>query len=136
MYKISREIAFCYGHRLLNYEGKCKNLHGHNGIAVITLTSPELDRLGMVADFSDIKSFISPWIDAELDHRMILHKDDPYAPLLIEQGDPIKLFETNPTAENIARYIYDYAAGGGYPVSSVVLWETPNCSATYESETA
>ncbi len=134
MYKISREISFCYGHRLLNYEGKCKNLHGHNGLAVITLEAPSLDPLGMVADFSDIKKFVSPWIDAELDHRMILHKDDPYAPILMAHGDPVKLFDRNPTAENIAKYIFDYAKSGNFPVSSVVLWETPNCSATYEPD--
>ncbi|MDZ4834966.1 MAG: 6-carboxytetrahydropterin synthase [Candidatus Melainabacteria bacterium] len=134
MYKISREIPFCYGHRLLNYEGKCKNLHGHNGVAIITLKSEHLDARGMVADFSDIKKHVSPWIDAELDHRMILHKDDPFAALLIKQGDPVKLLDVNPTAENIAKYIYDYAKVGGYPVTSVVLWETPNCSATYEPQ--
>ena len=42
MYRVTREIDFCYGHRLLNYEGKCRHLHGHNGRAVITLQGPEL----------------------------------------------------------------------------------------------
>ncbi|HTN74144.1 MAG TPA: 6-carboxytetrahydropterin synthase, partial [Pirellulaceae bacterium] len=43
MYRVSREIDFCYGHRLLNYDGKCKYLHGHNGRAVITIESDTLD---------------------------------------------------------------------------------------------
>ena len=43
MYRVTREIYFCYGHRLLNYEGKCRYLHGHNGRAVITLAAPALD---------------------------------------------------------------------------------------------
>ena len=134
MHKISREISFCYGHRLLNYEGKCRNLHGHNGVAVITIAAKQLDELGMVADFSDIKKLVLPWIDSEIDHRMLLHKEDPLVPVLIEQGEPIKLFDVNPTAENIARYIFDYVKKAGYPVSDVVLWETPNSSATYSGD--
>lgn len=131
MYKVSRELSFCYGHRLLNYEGKCRNLHGHNAAAVITLAAPELDDLGMVADFSDVKRVVLPWIDSEFDHRMLLHRDDPLVPVLREHGDPVKVLEVNPTAENIARLIYDFAKSHGFPVSNVVLWETPSCSATY-----
>src|SRR5262245_31920288 len=52
MYLVARAISFCYGHRLLDYDGKCRHLHGHNGKAVITLEAGELDRLGMVVDFS------------------------------------------------------------------------------------
>src|SRR6185437_11353099 len=55
MYRVSREIAFCYGHRLLNYDGKCRHLHGHNGRAVITLQGAGLDRCGMLVDFGEIK---------------------------------------------------------------------------------
>jgi len=134
MHKISRQIQFCYGHRLLNYEGKCKNLHGHNGVAVVTLESSNLDDLGMVADFSDVKKAVLPWIDQEFDHRMLLHKDDPLVPLLKAQGDPVKVLDVNPTAENIARLIFDHVKAAGFPVSDVVLWETPNCSASYSGE--
>ncbi len=77
MFRVTREIDFCYGHRLLNYDGKCKYLHGHNGRAVITIESDKLDARGMVIDFSDIKRVVSNWIDENLDHRMILHRDDP-----------------------------------------------------------
>lgn len=131
MYKVSREIPFCYGHRLLNYEGKCKNLHGHNGLAVITLETEQLDNLGLAFDFSEIKRVVLPWIDSEFDHRMLLHKDDPMVPILRETGDPIKVLDCNPSAENIARLIYEFVKDAGYPVSDVVLWETPTCSATY-----
>ena len=44
MFRVTREIQFCYGHRLLNYEGKCRHLHGHNGIAVISIEAESLDR--------------------------------------------------------------------------------------------
>src|SRR5689334_9940679 len=56
MYRVSREIDFCYGHRLLDYDGKCRHLHGHNGRAIITLEAPSLDARGMLVDFVEIKS--------------------------------------------------------------------------------
>ena len=72
MFRVTREIDFCYGHRLLDYDGKCKYLHGHNGRAVITIESATLDQRGMVRDFSDVKAVVQGWIDENLDHRMIL----------------------------------------------------------------
>jgi 6-pyruvoyltetrahydropterin/6-carboxytetrahydropterin synthase len=131
MFQVTREIHFCYGHRLLNYDGKCRHLHGHNGRAVITLASPQLDPRGMVMDFTQIKRVVSTWIDEQLDHKMLLHKDDPVLPLLRQQGEPVYVMDVNPTAENIARLIYDFAAAQGFPVAEVQLWETESCFATY-----
>ncbi|MGO8752301.1 MAG: 6-pyruvoyl trahydropterin synthase family protein [Thermoguttaceae bacterium] len=131
MFHVSREIDFCYGHRLLNYEGKCRNLHGHNGRVVITMESSGLDERGMVLDFSEIKRVVSGWINESFDHRMILHHDDPVVPILEKLGEPLFLMDANPTAENIARLIYERAASAGLPVVEVRLWETPHCCATY-----
>ncbi|MEX2114930.1 MAG: 6-carboxytetrahydropterin synthase [Pirellulales bacterium] len=133
MFRVTREIDFCYGHRLLNYDGKCKYLHGHNGRAVITIESPKLDARGMVIDFSDIKRIVSNWIDENLDHRMILHRDDPAVEALGRLGEPMYLIDTNPTAENIARLIFDHAQGEGLPIVECRLWETPHCFATYRA---
>lgn len=130
MYRVTREIDFCYGHRLLNYEGKCRYLHGHNGKAVITIESPQLDYRGMVTDFSDIKRFVSTWIDENLDHRMILCRDDPAISALQQLGEPLYLLDVNPTAENIARVIFEATRNAGFPVVETLLWETPNCYAT------
>jgi 6-pyruvoyltetrahydropterin/6-carboxytetrahydropterin synthase len=131
MFRVSREIDFCYGHRLLNYEGKCRHLHGHNGRVVITIEAPALDDRGMVMDFSEIKQRISRWIDEQLDHRMLLHREDPAVPLLERLGEPMFLMDANPTAEHIARLIFEYAATQGFPVAEVRLWETPHCCATF-----
>ncbi len=131
MFRVTREIHFCYGHRLLDYAGKCRHLHGHNGKAVITVEGPALDRLGMVMDFSRLKRVVGGWIDEQLDHKMLLHRDDPVLPLLRQQGEPVFVMDVNPTAENIARLIYDFARGQGFPVVEVRLWETPSCFATY-----
>ena len=133
MYRVTREITFCYGHRLLQYDGKCKHLHGHNGKAVITLETEQLDKLGMVVDFSRLKQVVQTWIDDTLDHRMLLHKEDPVLPYLRQQDEPVFVMDVNPTAENIARLIYEYAAAQGFPVVEVKLWETENCYATYRA---
>ncbi len=131
MYEITRQIDFCYGHRLLNYEGKCRYLHGHNGRVFITLRSESLDERGMVLDFGDIKRVVAGWIDENLDHRMLLHRDDPAVPLLRELGEPLFLMDCNPTAENIARTIFEFAQHHGFPVVETRLWETPHCFAAW-----
>ena len=131
MFRVAREIEFCYGHRLLNYDGKCKYLHGHNGKAVIVLEGEKLDDRGMVVDFSDIKKHVSSWIDANLDHRMILNRADPAAKFLLQQGEPLFLIDENPTAENIAKLIYDFAKSQKLPIVEVSLWETFKSYATY-----
>jgi 6-pyruvoyltetrahydropterin/6-carboxytetrahydropterin synthase len=134
MYRVTRQIDFCYGHRLMNYEGKCRHLHGHNGRAVIALEAPELDDRGMVLDFSDIKRVVAGWIDDNLDHRMILRRDDPAIEALTQLGEPLFLVDDNPTAENIAKLIYGFTADHGFPIVECRLWETPNCFATYCGE--
>jgi 6-pyruvoyltetrahydropterin/6-carboxytetrahydropterin synthase len=131
MYRVTREFDFCYGHRLIDYTGKCRHLHGHNGRAVIVLEAPELDRRGMLVDFGDIKREVQRWVDENLDHNMLLHRDDPILPLLKERGERVYVLDVNPTAENIARLIYERAAAAGLPVVEVTLWETPRCHASY-----
>ncbi len=134
MYLVTREIRFCYGHRLLDYAGKCRHLHGHNGRAVISLAADRLDGLGMVMDFSQIKRIVSSWIDENLDHKMILNRKDPILPLLEKQGEPVFLLDVNPTAESIARLIYDFTRAQGFPVVQVQLWETDDSYATYRED--
>lgn len=131
MYRVTREIEFCYGHRLLNYEGKCRHLHGHNGRAVVTLEGDRLDERGMLVDFGEIKRTIQRWIDEQIDHNMLLCRDDPLLPLLRDRGERVFVMDANPTAENIARLIYEHGRGAGLPIVEVTLWETPNCFATY-----
>ena len=134
MFHVTREIDFCYGHRLLNYEGKCRYLHGHNGRAVISIEGEKLDDRGMVLDFSDIKKSVSAWIDKNLDHRMILNRADPIVPILQEMGEPVYLIDENPTAENIAKLIFEQTRLQDVPIVEVRLWETPRCFATYAAE--
>jgi 6-pyruvoyltetrahydropterin/6-carboxytetrahydropterin synthase len=131
MFRVTKEIWFCYGHRLLNYNGKCARLHGHNAKAVVTVERDRLDDLGMVIDFSHLKAAIGRWIDDTLDHKMLLHRDDPVIPELRRLGEPFVELDVNPTAENIAKLIYDHAVEVGFPVAEVTLWEAENSFATY-----
>lgn len=130
MYEVSREIEFSYGHRLRDYPGKCRLTHGHNGRVIITLAA-ELNLIGMVMDFSEIDSILKSWIDHTLDHRMILREDDPLADFLRKEGEPVVTLKDNPTAEVIARLIFDYATSQGLRVQEVTLYETSKASARY-----
>lgn len=131
MYRVSKSVSFCYGHRLLNYQGKCQHLHGHNARAVITLARDSLDDRGMVEDFSELKRLVWEWLDSEIDHTLLLHRDDPILPLLQDSGERVRVTEENPTAEVIARMIYEYVAAKGFPVTDVTLWETETSYASY-----
>jgi len=134
MFRVSKSVSFCYGHRLINYNGKCRYLHGHNARAVITLESNALDDRGMVEDFSDVKQLVWEWLDREIDHTMLLHKDDPILPVLQDAGERVTALAGNPTAETIACMIYEYVAGKGYPVIEVAVWETETSRASYSAE--
>lgn len=131
MFRITKELAFCFGHRLMHYNGKCRQLHGHNAKAVVTLQSEGLDELGMVSDFSALRRHIGDWVDRTLDHKMLLHRDDPLVPLLRQAGDPVVALDEHPTTENIAKYIFEHVEREGYPVVEVTVWETPTSYATY-----
>jgi 6-pyruvoyltetrahydropterin/6-carboxytetrahydropterin synthase len=131
MYSVTKRIDFCYGHRLLDYNGVCAHPHGHNGVAEIEVRSPTLDARNMVVDFSDIKDRVKSWIDRELDHKMILRQDDPLVAVLQSLGEPMYLLDSNPTAERLARLIFDVSREHGLAVSRVTLWETPSSWSTY-----
>ena len=131
MYSVTKRIDFCYGHRLLDYDGVCRHPHGHNAVAEIEVRTETLDKRNMVVDFTDIKQRVKSWIDRELDHRMILRRDDPLVDALRKLGEPVYLLESNPTVERIARLLFDISREQGLPVSRVTVWETPSSWATY-----
>lgn len=87
MYYVSKRIEVSYAHALsLDYESKCSNLHGHNGIITIFCCAEELNENGMVMDFTHIKEAVKKHID----HRNV-----------------DEIFDFNTTAENMARWICD-----------------------------
>lgn len=131
MYSVTRVIHFCYGHRLMDYPGKCRIPHGHNGVIEITIEAAKLDKLGMVMDFEEIKQKVQKWVDSELDHKMLLNERDPLVRVFKDLGEPFVTLEGNPTAEAIARLVFDYAKSRKLPVTEVRLWETVNSFASF-----
>jgi len=131
VYAVSTEIHFSYGHRLMDYEGKCAHPHGHNARVEVEVAAEMLDAADMALDFTVLKHTVQRWVDTELDHKMILRRDDPLVAALNGLGEPMYLMDSNPTAESLARLIYQIAADHSIRVSSVRFWETPTSYATY-----
>lgn len=88
----------------------------------------------MVIDFADVRDIAKTWIDANLDHRLILHRDDQLVQVLTELGEPHYVIDKNPTAENIAAHICDTLRSDRLPIVELRLWETPNSYATYRPD--
>jgi 6-pyruvoyltetrahydropterin/6-carboxytetrahydropterin synthase len=136
MYAV-RKVEFCAGHRVLNHESKCANAHGHNYLAEIYAyqKDDELDCIGRVIDFSEIKKKVKNWIDDNWDHTFIIYEKD--CELLAIQdalsvNKPVFIAPFNPTAENMAWYLLNVVCielfcDTGVEVRKIVLHETPNC---------
>ena len=142
-YEITRRLEFDAGHRVYGHESKCAHIHGHRYTVFVTCSPNHgLDDIGRVIDFSVIKAKVGTWIDENLDHGMLLFKDDPLVYWWRENefGEVHKhyIMDDNPTAENIAKLIYwkayalfRVAYNGPIRIVKVVVQETPNCSASY-----
>ena len=133
-HSVTKVIHFCYGHRLMDYEGACRTLHGHNGVLEVDIEADTLDRLGMVIDFTEVRDRVKGWIDANIDHKMLLSRKDPMVPVLKQMEEPFYLMDDNPTAENIAKHIYEATVEQGLDISRVRLWETESSYASYRAE--
>lgn len=131
MFKVLKSVDFCYGHRLPNHAGKCRHLHGHNARAVIVLQDDRLDPMGMVCDFADVDRTAREFIDGQLDHTMLMCRDDPFLPRIQEAGERVFVMDSIPTAENIARLIFERIKSQGLQVVEVQLWESDTACAIY-----
>jgi 6-pyruvoyltetrahydropterin/6-carboxytetrahydropterin synthase len=96
------------GHRVVNHESKCRNLHGHNYRVHFKCEAPQLDSLGRVIDFSVIKSTVCMWLEDNWDHKMLIFCNDPLL-IGLQELDPtgIVVVPFNPTAENLALYLIE-----------------------------
>lgn len=137
--RVLRRIRFCAGHRLLGHGGKCENLHGHNYIADIFVSGRDVDSIGRVVDFAELKKLFKGWIDEHWDHGFIVFDKDEQAIAAVKSVEPHKIYllPDNPTAENIARHLLEVvgpkllarASGNGLEVSRVAVWETDDTCA-------
>jgi 6-pyruvoyltetrahydropterin/6-carboxytetrahydropterin synthase len=128
---IMRRIKFCAGHRLHRHGGKCEFFHGHNYLADFYVTAEEVDAVGRVIDFADLKRLFKGWLDEHWDHGFLLNEADENGINAIRQVEPSKFYilPSNPTAENMAQYLLTEVcpkllAGTGVTAIKVVIWET------------
>jgi 6-pyruvoyltetrahydropterin/6-carboxytetrahydropterin synthase len=122
MFQVSVEETFSSGHALRGYRGKCENVHGHNYRVRVTLEGPQLDSIGLLVDFTQLKQVLREIISG-LDHQFI---------------NDLEAFRTvNPSAENLAKYFYDEVARKltGLPddarIIDAMVWETDTSRAQY-----
>ena len=122
MFQVSVEETFSAGHALRGYKGKCENVHGHNYRVQVTLEGPQLDGIGLLVDFTQLKE-VMRCVIKRLDHQFI-NELTPFTTV-------------NPSAENMAKYFYDEVSGqlrdlpAGARVTDVVIWETDTAMAKY-----
>lgn len=133
-FSVKKVFEIAYAHRLLDYNGKCENLHGHNGIVEIIVETVKLDDMSMVMDFVELKNKAGRWLNDNLDHTVILSKKDPLAKILKEQNQKMFLTDENPTAEIIAKTIKDELNKMGIKAKEIRFWETQSSMAKIEEE--
>ena len=117
MYKAKVITDFSGAHNLRGYKGKCEDLHGHNWKVEVTAKTEELDKLGMVIDFSILKNYVNEVMN-DLDHKYL---------------NDIEYFKkTNPTSENISRFIHNKLSVNVKEKLKVIVWETDTSCASFE----
>jgi 6-pyruvoyltetrahydropterin/6-carboxytetrahydropterin synthase len=139
---VTKEVWTETGHRLHNYDGPCRNIHGHSYRWLLSVTGIADDVSGMLIDFGNLKHIMMEEIHAKLDHSMVLHRDDPMVSRFgsdLHQFGRIVLVPYMPTAEMLcAAFAKNVAArfvvGGRRGVFTKVLlkvWETASSSAEH-----
>ena len=123
MYEVMVEGSFSAAHNLRGYGKKCEKLHGHNWKVQVGIRGGKLDNTGMLVDFREVRDYLE-MIMEKLDHKYL---------------NEISHFKvTNPTSENIARFIYSELKArlksSRYIVNKVTVWESDTASATYSQE--
>jgi 6-pyruvoyltetrahydropterin/6-carboxytetrahydropterin synthase len=122
MFRVSVEETFSSGHALRGYKGKCENVHGHNYRVQVSIEGPQLDGIGLLVDFTQVKHALRGII-AGLDHQFL---------------NDLDAFKTvNPSAENMAKYFYEQLTGllkglpAGARLTEAIVWETDTAFAVY-----
>ncbi len=145
MMQITRKHIISSAHRLYDYDGRCERLHGHNYRIEATLSTPQLNRLGMIVDFAEIKKILFGALDAVWDHRTLLYTKDPLCAKLagVLDDDSLCPVPFNPTAENMATYLGEeffpsVIREAGMPedlrIDKVVVHETDGSSACWSRD--
>lgn len=120
MYRLEIKTAFAAAHNLINYQGECENLHGHNWKVEVFVTARELDKAGLGIDFKILKAETNALLKT-LDHKY-LNELPPF-------------IEESPSSENISRYLYQQLSAklnnGNVKVDKITVWESDFAAASY-----
>ena len=120
MYHLMIKTSFAAAHNLINYQGDCENLHGHNWRVEVTVSARELDKAGLGIDFKILKKKTKDLLN-ELDHKY-LNDLEPFR-------------NASPSSENISRYLYERLCrelnNDNVAVERVNVWESENACASY-----
>jgi 6-pyruvoyltetrahydropterin/6-carboxytetrahydropterin synthase len=120
MYHLTIQTHFAAAHNLLNYQGDCENLHGHNWKVEVTVKAENLDKAGLGIDFKILKKKTNVIMD-RLDHKYL---------------NDLEMFKgTSPSSEHISRYIFEALteemSDDGVTVERITVWESDNACASY-----
>jgi len=135
--RVSRTFEFDAAHRVLGHAGPCAYLHGHRYRLQVVVEAPDLNALGMLIDFGEIKRIVNEQLVSKWDHAALFRYDDPLVPA-VQQAQPdaperVITLPDNPTAEVMAKTAFREIAKAlpeGLTLSEVTLWETPDSSAS------
>jgi 6-pyruvoyltetrahydropterin/6-carboxytetrahydropterin synthase len=120
MFEVTVEYTFAAGHALRGYKGKCENVHGHNYKLQVTVEGEQLNSIGLLVDFVELRAAIKSLVE-RLDHRFL--------------NDLPPFDQINPSAENLALYfgqeLESKVSGHGPRLQAVKVWESDTTSATY-----
>ncbi len=120
MYRLTIKTGFAAAHNLINYQGDCENLHGHNWKVEVTVTARELDQAGLAIDFKVLKRETNSLLD-ELDHKYV--------------NQHHFFQDISPSSENISRYLFQELSkrlnDNNIKVERIGVWESDNACAEY-----
>jgi 6-pyruvoyltetrahydropterin/6-carboxytetrahydropterin synthase len=120
MYHLMIKTSFAAAHNLINYQGDCENLHGHNWLVEVTVAAKELDEAGLGIDFKILKRETKQLLN-DLDHKYL------------NDLGPFK--SASPSSENIGRYLFECLSrklnNDNITVERVNVWESENACASY-----
>lgn len=140
MYKVFKRFKVPIGHRLSKHCGLCKNIHGHNLVIEVQLSTDNLNDNDMVIDFKDLKTYVNDILE-KFDHTTILNRNDTESGKFLEKAgfrvEYINALDRDPTAEVFSAYLYKrfqsiFCKAPFYlKVDFVRVWENDDSMAEY-----
>jgi 6-pyruvoyltetrahydropterin/6-carboxytetrahydropterin synthase len=142
--RVTKYYDFEMAHALWNYDGLCKNIHGHTYKLYVTvigqpISDPDNKKFGMVIDFGDLKRIVKTEIVDKFDHSMVIYKDAPHNKLLElnEMYERHHVLDFQPTCENLVVHFAEIIIPllpEGVKLKNVKLYETVSSSAEWDAD--